>query len=79
MNFGRRLSEKCAAVTLAQKAETFTGSSQHDDWLRKAAERFRSAITLRIPVGYQDETGFHHIPPHGYEPRPGENEANDRF
>jgi hypothetical protein len=59
MNFGRRLTERCAATVTARKDETFTGSGEPDAWLRQAAARFRSAITLQIPVGYQDETGFH--------------------
>jgi hypothetical protein len=69
MNFGRRLSEKCATATLAQNDETFTGSSQRDDWLRKAAVRFRSAMTLQVPVGYEDEAGFHYGHERGYEPQ----------
>jgi hypothetical protein len=79
MNFGRRLSEKYAAGTSARKDETFTGSSQHDDWLRQVAARFRSAITLQIPVGYEDETGFHQVPPNGCEPQRTNEKAFQRF
>jgi len=28
--------------------------------LQQAAARFRSAITLQIPVGFEDERGFHY-------------------
>ena len=79
MNFGRQESEKCAAATLAQGGETFTGTSQHDDWLRQAAERFRLAITLQIPVGYQDETGFHYGQPHGHGPQQTDDEVIHTF
>jgi hypothetical protein len=30
------------------------------DWLSQAAMQFRAAITLQIPEGYQDRTGFHY-------------------
>ena len=53
-------SEKSGATALARNEGTFTGTSRQDDWLHQAAARFRSAITLRIPVGYQDETGFNY-------------------
>jgi hypothetical protein len=79
MNFGRQASEKCAAATLAQNGGTFTGSGQHDDWLHSATARFRAAITLQIPVGYQDETGFHYGPRREYQPQRAEDEAIDRF
>jgi len=79
MNFGRRLSEKCATATLAQEDETFTGSRQHDDWLHKAAAQFRLAITLQIPVGYQDEAGFHYVTRHECDPQRTAEETNHRF
>ena len=60
MNCGPRLSGKCATATLVRSNETFPGSSQHDDWLHKAAARFRLAMTLQVPVGYEDEAGFHY-------------------
>ena len=31
--------------------------------LHQAAARFRSAITLQVPVGYEDEQGFHYGAP----------------
>jgi hypothetical protein len=34
-------------------------STGHQDWLHEATARFRSAITLQIPIGFQDRDGFH--------------------
>ena len=79
MNFGRQESEKCATATLARNGETFTGSSHHDDWLHQAAARFRSAITLQIPVGYQDEAGFHCGQPRGYGAPPTDAKSLKHF
>jgi len=59
MNFGRRSSGKCAVAPTVWNNATFTC-----DWLREAAARFRLAIALQVPVGYQDATGFHQGVPH---------------
>ena len=79
MNFGRQVSEKSAAATLAREGETFTGTSQSDDWLHQAAAHFRSAITLQVPVGYQDEAGFHYGPRREYVPQRTDDEAIHTF
>lgn len=38
---------------------TTSATGPHTDWLHEAAARFCSAITLQVPVGYEDEEGFH--------------------
>jgi len=79
MNFGRRSSEKCAAAPAIWSNEMFTGDNRTDDWLCQTAARFRSAITLQIPVGYQDATGFHRGVPGRAASRLSANERNDAF
>jgi hypothetical protein len=34
-------------------------SQDRDGWLRQVAGQIRVAIYRRIPVGFEDETGFH--------------------
>ena len=60
MVFENHSSEKSGATALARNDGTFTGTSRQDNWLHEVAARFRSAITLQIPVGYQDATGFNY-------------------
>jgi hypothetical protein len=79
MNFGRCSTERCAATVTARKDETFTSTGHPDDWLHKAAARFRSAITLQIPVGYEDETGFHCVPCGIREAEPSKHESEHTF
>lgn len=57
MNLKRQTSE--GRNTGPVPALSTSTSSQHNDWLHEAAARFCSAITLQIPVGYEDEEGFH--------------------
>ena len=79
MNYGRRSSEKCAAATLTRNDETSAGSGQQDGWLLQAAARFRLAITLQIPVGYQDAAGFHYGQLPGHEPWQADDTAIRQF
>jgi len=79
MNFGRRSSEKCAAAPTMWASTTFTGGNRADDWLQEAAARFRSAITLQIPVGYQDANGFHQGIPCRAGSRPRREAEADTF
>jgi hypothetical protein len=57
MNFGSRLSEKTA--TLAFTHRTTAAANPPDDWLHRSAAKFRAALLLQVPVGYQDKAGFH--------------------
>jgi len=34
-------------------------SQDRNDWSRQVAAKIRLAINRRIPVGFEDETGFH--------------------
>jgi hypothetical protein len=58
MNFGSRLSEKSAALAFTERTSP-DAANPPDDWLQRSTARFRAAITLQIPVGFQDEKGFH--------------------
>jgi hypothetical protein len=40
-----------------------SAASLHETWLHEVSARFCAAITLRVPVGFEDETGFHRSPP----------------
>jgi hypothetical protein len=35
------------------------GAPTKTAWLRRVAVKFCSAITMQVPVGFEDETGFH--------------------
>jgi hypothetical protein len=59
MNFGSRLSEKSAALALTERAVASFPDNTPDDWLRRSTARFRAAIMLQVPVGFQDRQGFH--------------------
>jgi hypothetical protein len=59
MNIGCRISEKRAA-RLAKTRDDREPSVQDDaDWLDRIAVQFRLARILQVPVGFEDETGFH--------------------
>jgi hypothetical protein len=49
---------RISAAGTARLDRGFT-SQNRDDWLRQVAGKIRLAINRRIPVGFEDETGFH--------------------
>jgi len=59
MNFGSRLSEKSAALALTERTVASCPANPTDDWLHRSTARFRAAIMLQVPVGFQDRQGFH--------------------
>jgi ABC-type antimicrobial peptide transport system ATPase subunit len=63
MNLGSRLTENCAAPLSGGRHESLPTRSADDDWLHRSAWKFRQAITLRVPVGFQDAEGFHCLCP----------------
>ena len=53
-----KISDKSAARSATARFDREFGNND-EGWLDRAAAQFRSAIIFQIPVGYQDETGFH--------------------
>jgi len=69
MNFGCSSSQKVAAPA----ATTSSSSQLHAaattiDWLKQANATLVSIIHLDVPIGYQDEAGFHSGSPRLPEP-----------
>ena len=50
--------DKISAAATARLDREFTGRARNN-WLRQFAGKIRLAIVWRIPVGFEDETGFH--------------------
>ena len=67
MIFEDRSSEKRGATALELNEGTFDGINYEECSQQQAAARFRLAITLRIPVGYQDATGFNYGTERGHQ------------
>jgi hypothetical protein len=60
MILGCKIPEKFTAHSATAPYGGGLAAEDHGDWLEQAAAQFRAAITLHIPEGYQDETGFHY-------------------
>jgi hypothetical protein len=56
---GCNSSEGCAARPATARLDREFDAAQPEGWLDRAAAQFRAAITFNIPVGYENETGFH--------------------
>jgi len=50
--------DRISAAATARLDREFTGWARKN-WLRQFAGKIRLAIVWRIPVGFEDETGFH--------------------
>jgi hypothetical protein len=69
MNFGCSRSQKVAAPAAATSfSSELPSAATTIDWLKQATATLVSIIHLEVPVGYQDEAGFHQGSPRLLEP-----------
>lgn len=52
-------SEKRPASLRAARLDREPEAQARADWLKRAAAKLCSVFTTQIPVGFEDETGFH--------------------
>jgi hypothetical protein len=65
MNIGCQISEESASRLATARLDRAPAAYDDADWLDRAATQFRLAMTLQIPVGFEDEAGFHYGVPTG--------------
>lgn len=59
MNIGCQTTGGNVSCVATARFDREAAAKNSSDWLDRAAARFRLAMTLQIPVGYEDEEGFH--------------------
>jgi hypothetical protein len=59
MSIGCHVSNKSASPLATARADRRPELQASADWLDRLARQFRAAMIFQIPVGFQDEAGFH--------------------
>jgi hypothetical protein len=59
MNFGCHFSKKCTNRLATARYDREPAVQNHAAWMERVAAQLRQAITPQVPVGFEDETGFH--------------------
>jgi hypothetical protein len=59
MSIGCQVSEKYANRLATARMDRAAEVQASADWLDRLAMQFRLAMTSRIPMGFEDEAGFH--------------------
>jgi hypothetical protein len=59
MSIGCQVSEKYANRLATARLDRAPEVRENADWLDRLARQFRLAMTSRIPMGFEDEAGFH--------------------
>jgi hypothetical protein len=59
MNFGCQTPDKCAAQTATARLDRELAGSAMGAWFDSAVTKIQVAAFFQVPVGYEDETGFH--------------------
>lgn len=81
MNIGCPVSKKNLNRLATARLDREPEVQSQADWLVRAARQLRAALSLQIPVGFQDDTGFYCGDPqaqgtHVTRSEPGENFRN---